>query len=293
MHLKTIHNLSTIEYKEKYNSEFTSQNTKNKHAEIGRTEGIKKFEKARQDPNFYKKMGDGIKKCILNNSKERERRANQIRTMVNKIWQDPEYKEKMSKIAKKTSLRQDVIESRTNQLRNWRENNKEEFFNKCTLKMLKWLKNNPEKAKLFQQKFISSYDSYPEKMLFSIVCKFENFKFKRNKFIHSEIFNTKTNNKQVDILDFKNKIVIEFDGPCHFKPIFGEEKLKECKIRDSALNSYINENSMTLIRVGYDQFISKSKKETSYFKQDCLDKIQQILKDNVSGVYKIGEVYNE
>lgn len=44
-------------------------------------------------------------------------------------------------------------------------------------------------------------------------------------------------------------IIIEFDGPFHFKPIFGEEKLKRVKEYDQLKNTYCLIKGIQLIRI--------------------------------------------
>lgn len=45
--------------------------------------------------------------------------------------------------------------------------------------------------------------------------------------------------------------IIEFDGPQHFKPIWGEENFKRTQLHDSIKNKYCAENNIKLIRIPY------------------------------------------
>ena len=62
--------------------------------------------------------------------------------------------------------------------------------------------------------------------------------------------------KNVSFLHFdfylpKLNLIIEFDGPFHTKPIYGEDVLKKVKINDQIKNKYCKDNNINLLRISY------------------------------------------
>lgn len=45
--------------------------------------------------------------------------------------------------------------------------------------------------------------------------------------------------------------IVEFDGPQHFKPIWGEKDFEKTQLHDSIKNKYCNDNNIKLIRIPY------------------------------------------
>jgi len=54
---------------------------------------------------------------------------------------------------------------------------------------------------------------------------------------------------EIDICIPKEKIAIEWDGPNHFLPIYGEEKLKKVQRKDEIKNKYFLSSGWTVIRI--------------------------------------------
>lgn len=81
--------------------------------------------------------------------------------------------------------------------------------------------------------------------------------------------------------------MIEIDGILHFKNIEKWNQLENVRKKDTELNEAASKMGYVLIRVGYDQWNHRGE-----FKQECLDRIHELLQNPVSGVYKIGEVYS-
>lgn len=218
-----------------------------------------------------------MSKSILDNPEEIVRRSE----LMSKINQSDVMRQKASETAKITSARPEIQEARSKQLKDWREKNPEVFYNKCIKKM------------------ITSWQSKPEKKLLLFLLSISGFNFKKNQFINSLLISNKSHNKQVDIGDKEKRIYIEFDGVIHFEPKYGEEKLISIQQRDQELDQHISNHNWTLIRISYDQFvyktkqINKIKQDESYFKQECLDKITEILNSKNPGIYKIGEAYGK
>lgn len=184
------------------------------------------------------------------------------------INQRPERRKRSSEVAKKTSSRPDIIERRTKNLENWRVMNPEDFYQKCLSAMINVRQSRPEK-KLFEQ-------------LLSFLPN-----IKRNQRIYNVEFSTISHRRQIDILDAAAKLVIEFDGPVHFKPFFGEERLAKVKKSDSELNEVLVSNGYKVIRVAYDQYVKND------FKEDCVTKIIEAVASSDATLCLIGESYGE
>jgi hypothetical protein len=281
MHVSKHHNLSKKEYNSKYGSLIcTSSNEK--YSEAVKESGnwiIKAKEQGKDLTEYWEKVSKGVKNSIMSDDNERKRRSDLMTELNKKQQLDPDFQRKVSETAKKTSARKDVQEKRAQQLKAWRDNNPEDFHKKCISKML------------------LSWQSKPEKCLFNWLQSIEGFSFKRNKFIRSENFSSISKRRQSDISDKIKRIYVEFDGIFHFEPKFGEEKLKLIQQKDKEIEEHIFNHNWTLIRVSHDQFcystkiIDKVKIDSSYFKQECLDKILEILNSNIPGIYKIGSAY--
>jgi hypothetical protein len=211
----------------------------------------------------------------MSNPVERQRRSNLIKEIVEENLKDPNYLIFLSENAKKTSSRPEILEQRSVQLKNWRDNNPGEFYEKCTKKLIK------------------SFNSKPERKLFEFLKSIDDFSFTRNHFIEIQNIENISHKKQIDIGDKYKNIFIEFDGVYHFEPIFGEEKLQKTQTLDKSLEDHILKQNWILIRVADDQYIDKNKYEKSSFKKECLDKIKELLNVHNSGIYKIGERYAE
>lgn len=229
---------------------------------------------------YWSKVSAGVKKAINSNPDELKRRSELMTELNRKQQSNVGFQKIVSETAKKTSSRKDIQEARSQRLRKWRTDNPLAFYNKCVKKM------------------ITTFQSKPEKILYKYVASLDEFCFKRNGFLKSKYFTSKSKRRQVDIYDKNKRIYIEFDGKIHFVPIFNEIVLQSNQIKDNEVDEHIKKHNWTLIRVSYDQFIysskmiNKVKHDASYFKQECLDEIVRILNSNVPGIYKIGAVYN-
>lgn len=79
--------------------------------------------------------------------------------------------------------------------------------------------------------------------------------------------------KKVLPFDFKiiNKdsfILLEYDGEQHYKPIYGEDRLKLQQKRDQIKNNYCKKNNIKLYRIPYTDF------------NNIEDKLKEILAKN-------------
>ena len=194
------------------------------------------------------------------------------------MWEDPEkaaiFRQNQSETAKITSARSDIQAQRAEALKNWRDNNPEDFYEKCTRAMHK------------------TWTSKPEKKLTAFAKSINPF-FKGNQQIKSakHFFINKTSSKQIDILDKENKIIIELDGPHHFEPIFGDDKLKAVQKKDKELDSFCLDKGYVLIRISHKQYDYRG--TVNNFPEHILAKIRQILQNKIPGIYCLGEEYYE
>lgn len=271
IHLKKTHKLDVTDY----NGLTVSENSHTKYSENHFSYLTDAKEKNIDLSSYKNKMSISVSNAILTNPKEIKRRSE----LMSEINQTDLMKQKASETAIKTSARPEIIEQRTLQLKEWRKENPEDFYEKCVKPM------------------INSFQSKPELKLFEFISLLDGFSFKRNQFVNSLLINNKSHNKQIDIGDKNKRIYIEFDGVLHFFPKFGEDHLINIKEKDSQLNQHIINHNWTLIRISYDQFVNKTnvvnkvKIDTSFFKKECLDEIIELLNANKHGVYKIGEAY--
>jgi very-short-patch-repair endonuclease len=270
-HIKKSHLLSKIEYEKKYGST-VCEITKSTYSETSKINGdwIKRAKEKGEDlSEYFEKLGSKISEGIMKSDSAREAR----RQNLSRLNRTQDFRERSSKTAKKTSSRKEIQDKRSKRLARWRENNPEEFYEKCTSVMHK------------------SWQSKPEIDLFDVVDQFFPDTFKRNQILKrtGKFLSTKTNIRQIDIMSLENKIVIEFDGIHHFKDVFKKKgNLNEVNKKDQELNSVLVEEGWTVIRVSYDEY---EYKENGKFKQETLDKIFDIVTNKKRGLWLFGKSY--
>jgi hypothetical protein len=274
MHVSKEHNIDIEEYKKEH--QIICYNSSNIYSNQNGLNGdwINRATENNIDlTGYWEKVSEGVREAILSNPVERMRRSEMMTKLNDRQQSDPSFKELVSKTAQLTSARPEIMEARAKRLKNWRENNSEDFYEKCIKKM------------------ITTFQSKPEKKLFEFVSSLDGFNFKRNQFMKSINFSSVSNKRQIDIFDKEKRIYIEYDGHIHFKDIFGIDVLQKNKIKDNEIEHHISNHGWTLIRISYDQYVDRNKIEKSYFKQGCLDRIVEILNNRVPGIYKIGAAY--
>jgi very-short-patch-repair endonuclease len=204
-------------------------------------------------------MGQAVSQSIMGNDVERLRRSKQLG--INN--QQPSARARSSLVAKKTSTRPEILARRTENLRRWRE-------------------ENPEKFEMIVTRFITTRISRPEKDLH---CLLQGFDLRRQVSIQHPSCPTKSKKLRVDIGCLKRKILIEFDGPFHFRSIMGIDHLEHRRARDKSLEAYAVENDMTLIRIAQSQYVKGE------FLDACIQKVFAILEHPTPGIYYFGEEY--
>jgi very-short-patch-repair endonuclease len=266
--VKKYHNLQKEQYESLYgkticeNSIKAYKNTKN-------YDWITRAKQAGKDlADYKKKMSKSVSEAILSNPKERIRRAELLGSLNKTV----EFRKKSSETAKKTSARPEILEHRSQNLAKWQKENFEEFYDKCTSKM------------------INCWQSIPEKALFQILRSVEGYEFKRSQRLKSESFISKSKVKLVDAGDKKMRVYVEFDGPLHFEKKFELQTLEETQLKDRLLDEHIEKHCWTLIRISHDQF---SYNKGGSFKEECIRRLFEALKNPQPGVLKIGEAYKK
>jgi len=262
-HIGVIHNMTSKDYVKAYpDSLLNCEESAKNYSDQNRKNGgwIERKKTAGDNLSEYrKKMADSVSKSIMSNDDERKRRSAQMG--VNN--QTLEARKKSSDTAKITSSRQEILALRTENLRQWRFKYPKEF-EKVVMKML------------------STRISKPEKELYKILV---NYNFRRQVMIQHPDCPNISKKMRVDVGCLKRKILIEFDGPFHFKPIRGVEHLEHRQKRDKIAELYAIENKMTLIRISYDQYVK------GCFLDSCILRLHELLENPLPGVYYIGSEY--
>jgi len=270
MHIKKEHKIECSEYEKKYGPLKCSK-TLEKIKAVAKNNGdwINRKKEAGEDLTEYKsKMGAAVSRSIMSNPGERARRAE----LMGHLNKRDDARERSSNAAKITSARIDIQEKRAMQLKNWRDENPEEFYNNCLSKMI---------SNEFRM-------THPEKTLQEILKIRIDYKFKWSQIIISKTFTpNKTLRKQVDFGDQNKKVYIEFDGIRHFKCLQLKEQFEKTQKMDLLLDEYITLNKYTLIRISYDQY------KNFKFNSTCLSRLNEILNNPIPGVHYIGSEYNK
>lgn len=230
---------------------------------------------------YREKMGKSVSAAIMNNEDERKRRGN----LLGSLNKTKLFKDKASETARITSARKDIQENRSRQLKNWRDNNPEDFRQLCTNKMLSshkfWKKTKPEV-------FLASWldDKYHDM-------------FEYGKMLRSKEFLDcgKSDRKQVDFRSKDRTIFIEIDGPFHFEKFNGKETsseqietaIKRTKKRDEILEGIFEVKNKILIRIGYGSWNNNSGK----IDDEVLEKTAKIINEKFAGVFKLGDIYGK
>ena len=225
----------------------------------------------------FKNLGKSISKTIMNNPKDRQRRSK----MMGGLNKTDVFRKKASETAKITSARKDIQQQRAERLKSWRDENPEEFYEKCTKKMINSRKEGSPRSK-------------PEGVLLKILNENCQDRFLRNTRVSSiKIFKTnKTHTKECDLISKDEGIIIEFDGKHHFKAIYGEERFEKTLLVDRELEEYCKQKEILLIRVDYSQFLWR-RNNKDRFRDGVIIKIIKIIDENKKGIFRIGEYYAE
>lgn len=268
-HVKNKHGLSKDEYQQRHGSAIC----KKSQVRYSETENYNWVERAKEnDPDKFEEwrsnLGEKISEGIMKTpSARRTRRKNMTK------WNKSSEGRLVSSIAaQETSSRPEIQEQRAENLQRWRDENPEEFYKKCIVKMH------------------SAWKSKPETCLGSLLDTLYPGQFAKNQRFKSRthIKTTKSSTRQIDLWDKKNKIVVEFDGVYHFKQIRKDQLLENVKKKDKELNTVLPSLGFTLIRISYDQF---DYKQGGNFNANCIARMIELIERKEPGIYLIGEAY--
>lgn len=113
----------------------------------------------------------------------------------------------------------------------------------------------------------SKHGSKMENVIFNLLIR-EGYKVEKHKehILQNEKFH-------IDLYVVNLKVAIEVDGPMHFEPVFGEQKLQKRQAADSQKNGLILKSGMRLVRV------KLLKRESERYVREIENKVLTILKD--------------
>lgn len=277
-HLNNIHGMNREQYKKRYqDAQVKCSETRESYSAQNKKNGnwIERKKNAGEDLTDYrKKMGKAVSAAIMSNPEERLRRARQMA----KNNRTPEARRRSRETAIKTSARPEIQKARAKRLQKWRDENFEEFYEKCI------------------KAAHSVWHSKPELVLGSVLFNIEGYQFKHNQVVKSNQFQNKSKRKQVDYGDKSLRVYVEFDGKIHFEPkIKGQETYEKIKTQDLMFDNHVIKHRWTLIRISYDQFKYEKQDDGSpgRFKDECIKQLLDYLRNPTPGVYHIGEAYNK
>lgn len=269
-HIEHKHGLKKAEY-EKNHGRSVCTSTADRYKSTNNYDWINRAKEKGEDLSDWKaNLSSSISEGILASESAREARRNNL-SQLNKT---ENFKKRSSDIAKKTSSRKDILQKRTDALRNWREQNYDIFIEKCLTKM------------------VQSYQSHPERCLYELVNNFYPERFKRGQQIRriGKFISVKSGTRQIDILDSSNKIVIEFDGPRHFFNLSKTDQLTHIREKDAELNRVLVEEGFTVIRVSFDKF---SYTHGGKFDNVCVQSLKDAIEQHEPKLTLIGDLYLE
>jgi len=265
-HVKRVHGLEKEEY-ERLHGPAVCQATKQRYSSTANYDWINRAKDVGQDLSDWKqKLSTSISSGVMASDSAREARRQNL-TRLNKT---DEFRAKSSETASRTSARPDVQQARAQNLAKWRRNHPDVFMTRCFQRMLSFKTSRPEKVLYWEVS-----------RLFPGVFKHNQLIVRRGKFV-----TTKSGTRQVDIYAKDRKIIIEFDGPYHFKPIRGDDFLETVRKKDDELNSVMIAEGALVIRVAYDQY-KKAK-----INEDALAQIERLVSSDSRGLHLIGSLYN-
>lgn len=271
-HIKTDHpEISKDDYI-KLHGPVMAYACRQKYVNAGKSNGdwINRVKEAGGDLTEYKKrMGRAVSNAILSNPEKCARRSELSKTTITQWAQSEEGRLSSSETAKETSSKPEILEARAQNLRAWRAREPEAFQE--IIRKLTSFQSKPEKwTREFLQANFPEYDFRGNQMLIS----------------HEHFSEMKTNRRQIDILSRDKKIIVEVDGPFHFKEINGWVALDEAKRKDDALNMGAIAMGYAVIRIAMDQWHASGE-----LKEDCQLWLLDKVRNAAPGLYRRGKWY--
>lgn len=259
-HLKRIHTLTAKEYMVQHpNSLMLCLNTQTAltQAHKGRINWVEQMKQDGKLVELQQKidlMSQAVSSAVLSDAQERNRRSK----LLGNLNRTDDFRNRASVTAIKTSARVDVQQARAANLKKWREEYPQEFYDKCTSQMVKMQSSRPEKT-----------------LALWVQTTFPNVGFKPSQKLYNVNFSTVSKQRQLDISTKIKGIVIEFDGPVHFKNIPGWDQLENVQKRDHEVNELLSKEFL-FIRVSHDQWHSKKG-----FVETCLNQIRTLIEEHL------------
>lgn len=258
-HIQQIHKLSKEEYIIKYDKNVLCKESSEIHSELGKISGnwITRAKDAGEDLTEYKeKLSKAIIAGAAKSSIEvKMQQSARIKSFNETIGSTPEHRKLISD-STKTVL------------------------------------SKPENIKKRENSFIGVFQSKGEVFLRKYIQN-KYLGFEHQSFISSDLFEANiSKRKQVDLVNFEEKIIIEYDGEHHFREVFYNKKVhdfEKTKELDIALEKYAKDNSFMLIKVSYDSFSYKRK----VIKEIPLKSIDDLLANKTPGVFYVGSKYEK
>lgn len=205
-----------------------------------------------------KKISEHLQTCP---QCQQARKQIRIDTCKN-LQHTPEMRSRYSETAKKTAARSDIQQERAARLKNWRDNNREKFWE--------------IHAKALTASKRSKMEIWLEPHLVELG------------FIRNTKFRCGDQKKQVDFIHKPWKTIIEVDGPWHFLPVRSPQNLVDVQQRDRMLEKEILKRSWRLIRLSMECFRSYSGELIS----PSLDQLFEKIKDTSwVGILCYGNLY--
>lgn len=268
-HVKIVHGLTKDEYQSKH-GRLICENSSRSYGSTGNYDWIKRARDKGEDlTERFAATGPAKSAGILASQKAIAARKRNM----SELNKRPERRARSSEVAKETSKRPEIIERRTQNLREWRSQHFEDFYEKCVMPMIGALeKLNGD-----------IHQTTPEKVLQNLLSGIEGYDFKYSQCVKSNHFSSLSKRKQVDFGDKSRRVYVEFDGVRHFRDFNGS--LKKIREQDDALDSHIIEHGWTLLRISYDQFTGKK------FSETCIKSLFELLSNPKPGVFRIGKEY--
>lgn len=199
-------------------------------------------------------MAKKVSASVMANEEERQRRSK----FLGELNKTEKFRKKAAETAIKTSSRIDILLARSERLRQWREENPQAFYEKCTSQMVKMQSSKPEKA-------LAAW----------VRMTFAEHEFRSSQKMYSQKFTTASKQRQIDIFSKLIGIAIEFDGRIHFVNIPSWNQLEAVQARDAEVNRILSKEFL-LIRVSYDQWNSRRG-----FTESCLNQIKQEISQHL------------
>jgi len=219
---------------------------------------------------WKEKIGKAVSKTIVSNPQEIMRRQELSKTTITAWAVSKEGRRKSSETAIKTSARPEIQKVRATVLKRWRDENPEEFYQKSIVAMHTVFVSKPQ-VRLSEE------------------CKKIDDGFKHNQQIKNLEFTNKTHRRQLDVLHAEKKIVVEFDGPVHFKKFRKNQDLEKTKRHDEEMNEVLSRIGYAVVRISYEDY---DHRRGGSFSARALNVIRSLVEKQNPGIYKIGGAYS-